>query len=420
MQSRWRDEEAEALVEHYAREGVNRDLALRVYSSRLLGGDPRLVLHGGGNTSVKTVMAEVTGETVEVLCVKGSGWDLTGIEPAGLPALRLAPLQKLAALEALSDQAMVNAQRGQLLDSAAPNPSVETLLHAFLPDKFVDHSHANAVLALVDQPDGEVMCAEVYDGRAAVVPYVMPGFALAKLAARVYRDQPGIEGLILLKHGVFSFGADARQAYERMISLVSAAEQRLQRGPRKALARSAPPRQPAPVAEVAPVLRGLAGECTDAAQGVWRRQLLAFRTSPAILDYVNGAELARYSQAGVATPDHTLRTKNWPLITPVPEAGRLDAFATAAAAAVTRYIERYHAYFARHNARLAAAKTELDPLPRVVLVPELGLFGLGKSAKDAAIAADIAETTIEIVTEAEAIGCYQPVGEADMFDIEYW
>lgn len=152
------------------RKGIGEDLALRVYTTRLLGNEPKLVQHGGGNTSVKTVMKDVTGDAVEVLCVKGSGWDMGSIEAAGLPAVRLAPLRRLAALEALSDEDMVNVQRANLLDSNSPNPSVETLLHAFLPQKFIDHTHSNAVLALTDQPDGDKICAEVFGGRSPPSP----------------------------------------------------------------------------------------------------------------------------------------------------------------------------------------------------------------------------------------------------------
>src|SRR5216684_3498094 len=153
MRSLWSDRDAEAIVAHYRDAGISRDLALRVYTSRLLGGDPRLVLHGGGNTSVKTVLPDLLGDQVEVLCVKGSGWDMAQIEPPGLPAVRLAPLRKLRARDALSDEDMVRIQRANLIDPGAPNPSVETLLHAFLPHKFVDHTHATAVLSLADQPD---------------------------------------------------------------------------------------------------------------------------------------------------------------------------------------------------------------------------------------------------------------------------
>jgi rhamnose utilization protein RhaD (predicted bifunctional aldolase and dehydrogenase)/NAD(P)-dependent dehydrogenase (short-subunit alcohol dehydrogenase family) len=420
MNSLWSDADADAFVARYAAQGIARDVALRVYTTRLLGGNPRLVLHGGGNSSVKTTARDLLGETVEVLCVKGSGWDMGNIEPAGLPAVRLAPLRALRALDKLADEDMVNAQRGNLLDTAAPNPSVETLLHAFLPQKFVDHTHSTAVLALTDQPEGEALCREVYDGRMALVPYIMPGFALAKRAAEIYDAAPGVEGLILLKHGIFTFGADARQAYERMIEMVTLAEERLKRGRRNVFAAAALPARGAGEAEVAPILRGLCALQNDRATGIARRQILCFRRSPDILNYVSGAELGRYSQVGVVTPDHTIRTKNWPLVVPGAEREGLAQWRAAVADAVKAYAGRYHDYFRRHNPRQAKPKTELDPLPRVVLVPGLGLFGLGASAKDAGVAADIAENTIAVITDAEAIGRYECVGEADMFDVEYW
>ena len=186
MDSRWNDADARRAVEGYAKQGVSEALALRTYTTRLLGGDPMLVLHGGGNTSVKTQMADLLGQAHQVLCVKGSGWDMATIEPAGLPAVKLEPLRKLRALPKLADEDMVNFQRVNLLDAAAPNPSVETLLHAFMPHTFIDHTHAAAVLSLVDQPDGEELVADVYDGSMGFVPYVIPGFGLAKLAAQVF------------------------------------------------------------------------------------------------------------------------------------------------------------------------------------------------------------------------------------------
>ena len=208
MQNLWSDSDAKAAIAAHAKKGIGEDLALRVYTTRLLGGEPKLVLHGGGNTSVKTRMPDITGQTIDVLCVKGSGWDMGTIEAPGLPAVRLAPLKELHGLQALSDEDMVNVQRSNLLDSKSPNPSVETLLHAFLPHKFIDHTHSNAVLALTDQPDGEALAADLYGKRAALVPYVMPGFALAKKCSEVGQANPEVEGLILLKHGIFSMGDD--------------------------------------------------------------------------------------------------------------------------------------------------------------------------------------------------------------------
>jgi len=419
MQSKWSDAEAQEFVTRYAPKGVNADLAVRTYTTRLLGSDPRLVLHGGGNTSVKTTVKDQLGEDVEVICIKGSGWDMGVIEPAGLPAVRLEPLRKLRKLDKLSDEDMVNFQRINLLDSSAPNPSVETLLHAFLPHKFIDHVHSTAVLALTDQPDNKALVQEVYGDRVAYVPYTIPGFALAKSVADVFDKNPGVEGLVLLQHGIFTVGDSAKQAYDRMIEFVTMAEERLGRQ-RKQLAQAKLPSNIASVPEIAPILRGAVAIEKNAMAGTAKRQLLDFRTNPQILNYVNGAELARYSQVGVVTPDHTIRTKNWPVIVPAPEAGKLEEWAKDVHEAVAAYVARYHRYFEDNNAKSPVKKKELDPLPRVILVPGVGMFGVGGSAKDAAIAADIAENAIAVITDAEAIGEYRSISEFDMFEVEYW
>ena len=418
MKSQWNDRTAQEMVEAYVAKGVAADIALRVYTTRLLGRDPLLVLHGGGNTSVKSRGTDDLGEEHAVIAVKGSGADMADIEPWGLPAVKLEPLLKLRALEALSDEAMVNVQRLNLLNSSAPNPSVETLLHAFLPHKFVDHTHAAAVLSLVDQPGGEALAREVYDGRMGIVPYIAPGFGLAKIAAEVFEEKPDVEGLILHKHGIFTFGMSAREAYERMIDMVSLAESRLRQGrpivfPARPLAAAT-----ASAAEIAPIIRGAAAIKTEGAEPV--RFIAELRTGPEILAYVNGADLDSYSQRGVVTPDHIIRTKNRPLVVPHPESGKLDDFAGAVREAVAKFVADYESYFARENARVGGIKSKLDGSPRVVLVPGVGLFGLGRTAKDASIAADLAENTVKVVTDAEAIGRYEPLPESDLFALEYW
>jgi rhamnose utilization protein RhaD (predicted bifunctional aldolase and dehydrogenase)/NAD(P)-dependent dehydrogenase (short-subunit alcohol dehydrogenase family) len=420
MKSRWREDDAQATIDRYAGEQIGRDLALRIYTTRLLGRDPLLVLHGGGNTSVKTTLLDLLDERVEAICVKGSGADMASIEPWGLPALRLDRLRKLRMRAALTDEEMVRVQRESLLDPTAPTPSVETLLHAFLPHKYVDHTHANAILSLVDQPDGAEICAEVFDRRVGFVEYVMPGFALAKSAAAVHDADPAIEGLILHKHGIFTFGESARHSYERMIALVTQAEERLQRN-RKAVFSSAQlPQTIAPVERIAPVLRGACALGDDRNEGAWRRMILDFRTDPAILNFVNGAQLKSYSQSGVITPDHTIRTKNWPLILSPPREGEEERFRQEAREAVDSFVASYQRYFARHNARVGGTRIMLDPQPRVALVPGLGLFGIGRSKKEARVAADLAVSAVLTVTDAEAIGRFESISEAEMFDMEYW
>jgi len=420
MKSAWVEREAKAAVDHYGKAGIGEDLALRVYTTRLLGRDRKLVLHGGGNTSVKTQARDLMGTEVDVLCVKGSGWDMGTIEPPGLPAVRLAPLKTLRSRETLSDEDMVKLQRVNLIDPTSPNPSVETLLHAFLPHKFVDHTHSTAVLGIVDQPNSRELCEEIYDGRMGFVRYIMPGFGLAKEAADVFDQNTKIEGLILDKHGIFTFGESAREAYERMIEMVTLAEARLKQNRKAVFATAQLPQAAGSVAAIAPILRGAVALKDDKQEGGWKRLVLDFRTNDAILNFVNGADIARYSQAGVITPDHTIRTKDWPLVAPAPDGARLDDFHAAVRAAAAQFVARYEHYFHRNNARVGGAKTMLDPAPRVILVPGLGLFGLGHSKKDARVAADLAEAAVEGITDAEAIGRFAPIGEADMFDCEYW
>jgi rhamnose utilization protein RhaD (predicted bifunctional aldolase and dehydrogenase)/NAD(P)-dependent dehydrogenase (short-subunit alcohol dehydrogenase family) len=420
MKSGWIERDAEAMVARFARQNIGRDLALRVYTTRLLGGDPRLVLHGGGNTSVKTRLPDLLGEEADVLCVKGSGWDMAAIEPAGMVAVRLAPMRKLRAHDAVGDEDLVRIERANLIDPMAPNPSVEMMLHAFLPHKFVDHTHATAVLSLIDQPDGEALCNEVYNGRMGFVPYRMPGFGLAKTSIEVFERAPKSEGLILSKHGIVTYGETAREAYERMIEMVTLAEVRLKTNRKSVFKTAQLPQHVASAAQVAPVVRGACSIKDGTIEGSYRRLVLEFRTSDAVMSFINGAELARYSQAGVITPDHTIRTKNWPLLVPAAEAGKIGAFRAATHQAAATFADDYRGYFQRNNARAGGGKIELDPLPRVALVPGLGLYGLGRSKRDAIIAADIAEAWIEGVADAEAIGKFESISEAEMFDCEYW
>ncbi|MBI4082614.1 MAG: bifunctional aldolase/short-chain dehydrogenase [Candidatus Lambdaproteobacteria bacterium] len=423
MENRWNDDDARAAVERYAARRVPEALALRVYSSRLIGGDPGLVLHGGGNTSVKGEGRDALGQPVPVLYVKGSGWDLATIEPQGFPAVRLEPIRALRQVERLSDEAMVNALRVNLLEAGAPNPSVEALLHAFLPHRFVDHTHADAILALVDQPDPERRCVDAFGGRLAVLPFVFPGFPLAGIAMRAFEADPTVEGLVLIRHGLFTFGATARESYDRMIRTVDMAEAALARGRARVFlpARSlrAPSREA--LAEAMPALRGALAVAE--APGAWRRMVLHHRSSEAIRAFVDGERLGDYAQRGVITPDHIIRTKNLPLILPPLDSAPGAAFARACRDAVAAYVEAYHRYFAAGAARAAPATQalrELDALPRVMLVPGAGLFTAGASERDAEIAADLYEHTIAVIARAEGIGRYTPLDPPALFEMEYW
>jgi len=299
MKSLWNDADAENMVADYAAKGVGRELALRVYTTRLLGGEPRLVLHGGGNTSVKLKVEDLLGEEWDVLCVKGSGWDMAVIEPAGLPAVKLGSLIKARKLEKLSDEDMVALQRANLIDPASPNPSVETLLHAFLPHKFVDHTHSTAVLAIVDQEDSEPLCRKVFGRKMGFVPYIKPGFDLAKAAAEIFEKDRSVEGLILDKHGIFTFGDNAREAYERMIAHVTAAENYIAAAAKPAAKADALPAKLAAPGDIAPILRGAVA--FPRGEGKFDRFVADFRTSDVVRDFVARRELSRLAETGVST-----------------------------------------------------------------------------------------------------------------------
>ena len=419
MKNLWNDKEAEALVETYAAKGVERDLALRVYTTRLLGGEPRLVLHGGGNTSVKLEATDLVGDSWPVLCVKGSGWDMGVIEPQGLPAVKLAPLLKARSLDRLSDEDMVALQRANLIDPSSPNPSVETLLHAFLPHKFVDHTHSTAILAIVDQGDeSEALIRKVFGPKMGYVPYIKPGFDLAKAAAEIYEQEPSVEGLILDKHGIFTFAESAKAAYDLMIHYVTVAEDYVANNtihPLKPIA--LPKRLPDP-AEIASVLRGAVA--ASLGEGRFDRMICDFRTSPKVLEFLNAEGLERRASRGVSTPDLSIRIKTGPMALPAPDADDLAGYTETVKKHVADYVAEYTRYFEENDARDDVKRTMLDPMPRLALVPGLGMFGFGRTLKDAKIASDVGEMWIEAVRGAEAIGDFRPLAKSDLFELEYW
>lgn len=411
MRNEWSDSDAADYIKQFAAKPFsNEDVALRVYTSRLIGRNPALVLHGGGNTSVKTRMKDDVGTEIDVLCVKGSGWNLDDIEPAGLPAIRLQSTQALRALKVLSDEDMVNAQRIRLLDSSAPNPSVETLLHAFLPAKFIDHSHADASLSIADQPNSEALCRQLYGDRIAYIPYVMPGFALAALAADICDKHPGAQGMLLGKHGLFTWGATAKESYDRHIEAVTIAEQYITSHRKSVAALTVPAVN---YTDFAACLRGLLGERN-------RRYVISLRTSDKIRTFTLRPDLAEVSQRGTATPDHVIRTKRLPLLLDATKLADAATRETHIREQLDAYRAAYKAYFKAQTGKRSGTYKELDPDPRIVLVPGLGLIGVGKSLKDATIAADVYEHTVDVITDAEAIGRYEVLPESDLFDMEYW
>lgn len=423
MNSLWNESEAAKFVEKYTLQGVSHELALRTYSARLLGANPKLVLHGGGNTSVKLNMTDVFGDQVRVLCVKGSGWDLATIEPAGHPAVRMEMLHRLRQLERLSDEDMVNALRTNLLDNTAPTPSVEALLHAYVPCTFIDHTHALAAIVIADQPDSAALCREIYGDRVIWVPYVMPGFELSQVVARAFEAHPQAQGMLLSKHGLFSFGETARQSYERMIEFVTLAEDLIEIRRAGTVMTAKPPVAPAPahlagMADIAPYLR--AAYAKLAPGKTTRHWVFDLRCDPQALEFSCGIGLSDVAQRGVATPDHVIRMKGRPVVLQAPEGDTLAAWGEQAIEKISAFMALYHAYFMRNNARVGGIKTELDQLPRTIVIPHVGVIGVGKSASEAGVNADVIESWLEVVTDANICGNYEPISETDEFDMEYW
>ncbi len=390
MQNLWDDKDAAQ---------CRNELELRVYTSRLLGRDRTLVLHGGGNTSVKLKQKNLFGEDEDVLYIKGSGWDLETIEAAGFAPVQLDYLQRLAGLDALPDTQMVNQLATHMLQATAPAPSVETILHASLPYKFVDHTHADAVLAVTNTADGERRIREIYGDSVVVIPYVMPGFDLARLCAQEYPRQAGVHtvGMVLMNHGIFSFGATARESYERMIDLVGRAEDYLKRQAAWDF-----PQQGIRAARVDMLRQAQLRRSLTAAAGA--PMIMATHADDEALAFAQRSDVGTLSQQGPITPDHIIRTKRVPML-----GNDVDAYARA-----------YRAYFDAHAPHAKEPKAMLDPAPRMVLDPEFGLTAAGKSAKDAAIVAELYRHSMQAMQRAQALGGYRALPQRELFEVEYW
>ena len=407
MQSLCNDADAAAWAEKGGDQPAARELALRVYTSRLIGQVPDLVLHGGGNTSVK-----VDGPDGKVLLVKGSGWDLGTIEAPGLPAVSLAPLLDVRAGGKLSDPEMVDLLRRNMLDQTGPNPSVETLLHAFLPARFVDHTHSAAALAIANQPDAAELSREIFGDTLVVVPYVMPGFDLAIESDKLFTAEgKGSEGLFLVNHGLFSFHDDPRISYERIIDFTTACEAFLEsRGaallPPEDNLGADPALREAVLGRLETVLRRHA----VFAEGVF----FDVRRTKAIETFLAIPNFAEVVGRGTVTPDHVIRLKPNPLI------GDTGYSEAEWSQAVDAFVADYIAYFERNAARADEPKTMLDPLPRYALIRGFGLVGIGRTQKEAGICADLAEQAARVMISAEKLGRFTPLSEPDLFDMEYW
>jgi rhamnose utilization protein RhaD (predicted bifunctional aldolase and dehydrogenase)/NAD(P)-dependent dehydrogenase (short-subunit alcohol dehydrogenase family) len=372
-----------------------------VYCTRLIGSDANLVLHGGGNSSVKAPYRDITGADVDAIFVKGSGWDMATIEAPGLTALRLDRVRALGALDELSDVDMMRELDAARFDPNGPSPSVETLLHAFLPHPAVQHSHADVIVTLTNLEVPDALVREIYGETVVVVPYVMPGFDLARAVREMWSSQArdDTEGMVLLNHGLFTFGATSQEAYRRHVDLISRAEAWLDE---HAPSATASDHGSTPLAADMAELADLRKQISDAAG---RPMIVRHHTDPVVSRFVARPDVADLATRGPLTPDHVIRTKRVPLV------GR----------DVEGYVRAYRAYVDEHRDRARTKLEELDPAPRVVLDPSIGMLTVGRTVKDAQIAADIYHHTIPVLERAEDhLGGYRALPAADLFDMEYW
>tara|TARA_B110000003_G_scaffold243405_1_gene251841 strand:- start:1228 stop:3201 length:1974 start_codon:yes stop_codon:yes gene_type:complete len=376
------------------------DLDARVYSSRLLGQDSSLVLHGGGNTSVKILEKNLLGEKEEILYVKGSGWDLVSIKRAGFSPVRMAHMVSLAKLNSLSDPEMVNELKTQLTDANSPTPSVETILHAILPFKFVDHTHADSVVTITNTLNGEDIIKEIYGDKVLIVPYVMPGFDLAKSVNKIFSEQSTslTEGIVLMNHGIFTFGDSAKDSYDRMIHLVDIAEKYLQKQNAWDISLSKTVSSNRNLGLEVSKLRYLISKNAK------KSYLLNLSKSELGDSFSKLTDLKKIANQGPLTPDHVIRTKRVPMI------GR----------DVDKYIQEYTSYFKNNVQNAKESKTMLDPLPRVVIDKEFGLCSIGKNMTDIGIISDIYEHTMMSILRAEKLGGFIALPASDIFELEYW
>jgi rhamnose utilization protein RhaD (predicted bifunctional aldolase and dehydrogenase)/NAD(P)-dependent dehydrogenase (short-subunit alcohol dehydrogenase family) len=409
-----------------------------VYASRLLGRDSRLVMHGGGNTSVKSVLTDFLGNHSNVIFIKASGVNLASVDVHDFTPVRIEPLQRLQRMYASGERHSEDDIKrfstrefknflflnlftltDQMVNRSL-SPSIETLLHAFLPHRYIFHTHSLALLTLSNQAEGDRFCREALGKEYGMVPYIQPGLGLARLAVNAYDENPSIQGMVLHNHGLVTFGDTAKEAYDRMIDGVNRIEERISAGARKSFPSVQLPSGLASFDDVAPIVRGACSYEKTPGEKDYQGFVLEFRASSALDEFVNAADLESIVRKGAMTPDFIIRTKNWPLVLPAPDASDLEAFKASVRERVDAYVEEYRAYFERNRQATGMQVAMIDPMPRVVLVRGLGLFGLGRTLADAKLTADIAEQSALAMLDAESVGSFGSISERDAFEIEYW
>jgi rhamnose utilization protein RhaD (predicted bifunctional aldolase and dehydrogenase)/NAD(P)-dependent dehydrogenase (short-subunit alcohol dehydrogenase family) len=423
MHNKWNKSDADRTLAEFD-STVGSDLALCIYISRLIGKEPDLVLHGGGNTSVKTTTPDVLGQPESTLFVKASGYDLSNIPPGGFSGIRLDPLKKTRALEKLPDNDMIRELRKYLQNPDSSMPSIEAFLHAFIPSKFIVHTHPAAILALTNQQNPEARVSEALGSKVSTVPYIRAGFGLAKLAAEAFDRQPKAGGMVLLQHGLVTWGESAEEAYASTIGLVGKAEKWWQE--RRNATEVATTNIDTNDAwkryvQIAPLLRGLLAEPSGEQDHPFRRFILLPWITSEALEMIAAPDTAKLALSSPLTPDHLIRTKSMPLLISDPNYEDLAKLKEQIQSGLQAYVKNYQNYFERHAQRLDSGVRRLDPLPRVLLLPGIGVVCAGETEKAALIARDITAQSITVKRWFAQSGIpYHGLEEDHLFDMEYF
>ena len=409
MKNLFKNKDLNKITSDYKKLGISNDLAQRIYTSRLLGTNSDLVLHGGGNTSVKSIKKDIDGETHKIIFVKGSGSDLSNIEPQGFPAVKIDPLIKLMKRKFITDEEMVNYLRKNLMDISSPTPSVETLVHAIIDEKFVDHTHSNSILEITNRPNGLKLCNQLFIKNFIIIPYVMPGYLLAKKVFELYSQNNNIHGLILFRHGIFTFADTAKESYNRMINAVNLAEKFLKNENIKKIPKIKNKKISITPADIAPILKSYLS--------IKRDYILNFRSNKNLLSLINIKDIKITLKKGVVTPDHVIRTKPEPLVINLDKCKNFNEINLVLKKSFLTFKKNYLHYFNKHKNKKFKI---LDAVPQIILIQNMGMFSLGRNLKEAIVNGDVSEMSINTIARIEERSSFKSISSKDIFDVEYW
>ena len=411
MKNLWNHNTSRDYINNYKKFGVNQDLALRIYTTHLLGGEKKLVLHGGGNTSVKSYYTDIFNQKSRVIFVKGSGWDMSDLNHQGMPGLKLESLLKTISLKKMTDDNMVNYLRSNLLDSNSPNPSVETLLHAFLPHKYVDHTHSNAILSLVNLKESTFLIKKIFGNNLAIVPYIMPGFQLAKLSYEIYNNDKNVEGMLLLNHGIFTFGENAKQSYDRMIKYVTIAENYIKLNKKKY---SCLKLNNLKISNDIPIICRKIFKKID--NNKW---IIKLNSSKDDREFTLRKDINILFNKGPVTPDHVIRIKSQPLIISPKDLNKISLDPHNLKRLINNFCKNYNKYFLKYKKEVKNSKIA-DTLPRIIILQGIGFLSIGRNSTEERISKDIFNSMKQSILDSYMIGNFSSISKKEVFKMEYW